>query len=66
MELGEYSEAGTLYLDAAERFSETPIAADCLFLAGLVFQVAGEVIGVDAFSYTSGAVDGLQGGTGWD
>jgi len=42
VELGEDKEAGTLYLDAAERFSETPLAADCLFLAGLVLDRAGD------------------------
>jgi tetratricopeptide (TPR) repeat protein len=40
VELGQLNEAGISYLDAAKRFPDTPLTADCLYLAGLALSEA--------------------------
>lgn len=39
-ELGQVNEAGMAYLDAAKEFPDTPLTADCLYMAGLALSDA--------------------------
>jgi tetratricopeptide (TPR) repeat protein len=48
VELGQVDEAGIAYLTAAEKYDDTPLTADCFYLAGLALSESSDRTGAKA------------------